>query len=187
MSIENKMIGIVMYLPRERQGSAEELLRAGGITPSHRRGDIVYGCWDALDFLVEADLTEMDYHRKLWIKFHEGDWLELRPFRSDHCPQEADGGMKLVYAMRDLCARLQPNVAMFLSFTYHDEDWLDDNEYIVLGNDIEGLLALRPSVLYVNEQIAGFLTNPALLAGREQIPIDKGLMVLPSTGWGRFV
>jgi|GEM_PF-4081923 len=89
--------------------------------------------------------------------------------------------------MRDLCARHEPDVAMFLSFTYQDEAWLDDNEYLVLGNNIEGLLVLRPGVLYVNEQIAGFLTNPALLADREQVAVDKGLMVLGSTGWGRFV
>lgn len=188
MSVDDGTIAVAVYLPRERQGTLEELLSRGGIAPQ-RSGDRgwVHARWDAAALHIEAYLEEREDHRLMWIKLSENEWLAQRPEPADSCPQEADGGMALVYALRALCVALEPDVAMFLSHRWQDEDWLDGEDWAVLANDIDTLLALRVGALYVNDEIAGFLDDvDTRLEGRERVATERGLMVLAGTGWGRF-
>src|SRR5262245_24766247 len=117
MSLLDKRIAVAVYLPLERTGTLEELLRAGGITPtSADLGGWIEARWDAAALWIEASLIEQQSHRKIWITFLESRWLNRRPERTrGDCPQESDGGMALIYALRDLCIKLEPDVAMFFS------------------------------------------------------------------------
>lgn len=188
MSVDDGMIAVAVYLPREREGSLEELLRKAGLTPTRTdQGGWTYARWERAKLSVEAYLHEQQYHRMIWIKLWESEWLSQRPDASDECPRASDGGMALVYALRELCVQLQPDVAMFLAHRWQDEDWLAGEDWAVVANDVDALLALHPGVLYVNDEIAGHLDNADVkLANRERIDVDHGLMVLAGTGWGRF-
>jgi len=197
MSMLDKRIAIAVYLPREREGTLEEFLRAGGLTPTETdEAGWIHALWPAANLITtEAKLIEQLFHRRIWITFLEGEFLEQRPhFTEDACPQEADGGMALIYALRDLCMALEPDMAMFLSNRWQDGEWLEPQEWTVMTNDAIYWVASRVGALYLNDELAAQLKNPRFapnpdhfLAGRERIEVPKGFMILAGQGWYRFV
>lgn len=156
MSLLDKRLAIAVYLPRERRGTLDELLREGGLTPIEtNEGRWLEAHWNSVGLIsTQAKLFEQEFHRHIWLTFLEGEFLELRPhYTEDDCPQDTDGGMALIYALRDWCIKLEPDMAMFFSFRDQDGDWLETHEWAVIANQAVHWMAERVGALYLNEEL----------------------------------
>lgn len=187
--------GAFFFLPKPEHRDVVELAEAAGVVaigfdrwPGRTTRDLPAGTWSPIEGVV-LRRREYSEHIALEVFFSQNAFDRLYdgiPTRKELSLEE-DPALPVAHAFRDACLRLNPDVALFTLDNYvADTDNQEKEIYpLVRGNDDEGL-AHEGGLLYLNERRKYGLYGLELLDERDQIPIDRGMLLFARRGRSRW-
>lgn len=171
------------FLPMSEQlapYTVELLARRAGLTEIETKKwglagqPTVLGKWGPLD--CEADLLTLVYFQALVLTFREDEFLALWEDSSRNHAE--DRSLSIVQSFRNSCVTLDPVSAFVPAVTWPDPFWfVAQQEEPVLNGDVFAHLREKHVLLYLSPVDVADLGSTQLLADREVILLDGGLIV----------
>jgi hypothetical protein len=191
MSVEQKRLAGVFFIPRGRDLSIEELLRKAGAedisapSVSSDPSGLLDCKWAGM--YCKASLDSLSKHQVLQIYFWQSSFLALLNEESADIPLERDGALPLALSFRDACEALSPEVAFLVTHQWQaNRDVVLSREWKVLTKDANELANERFGLLYLDEDIGQYWTYIPRLDNRDSLPVSKGLLVFAGQGSSRW-
>lgn len=186
--------GAFFFLVKPEPRSLIELAGLAGMPdPRHLKladepgAEVVLGSWADLSSVVR--LREYSKHVCLEIYFSVMAFISLYDGidRNEELALDKDPALPVAHTFRDACLKLDPEVALvILNNTVAATDFMGTEIYPqVLSWDAYGL-SIDASLLYVNEDLKYNLWDMPPIDERDQLPIERGMIVFGGKGNQRW-
>lgn len=135
---------------------------------------------------VVAQVIRLEHHTCATIRLSQYDFFDLRPGDDPQVSLARDPALPFAYFFRDAAVRAGCEVA-FLATRLHqaDPDWLEAQYWMVLGRDVDSLVAEAFGLLHLDNGMVLDWDAPRLNE-RSILPGGPGLTIFGGSGWARW-